>query len=42
MKQWKFIATTGCCTLIAACGGNPGDISDAEIAKYKELGAPKI
>ena len=27
--------------LLVACG-NPGDISDAEYAKYKELAAPKI
>lgn len=41
MKNWKVVFAIGCGLIVAACG-NPGEISDAEYAKYKELGAPKI
>ena len=37
----KYLASLSSVFLLAACG-NPGDISDSEYAKYKELGAPKI
>lgn len=38
MKQLGICAAA---FLLSACG-NPGGISDADYAKYKELGAPKI
>ena len=38
MKVPLLVAIT---VMLSGCG-NPGDISDAEYAKYKELAAPKI
>mgnify|MGYP000754139996 CR=1 FL=1 len=37
----KYLVSFSAVLLLAACG-NPGDISDAEYAAYKELGSPKI
>ena len=37
----KYIIPCTAALLLSACG-NPSGISDAEYAKYKELGAPKI
>lgn len=37
----KLLGSIAAVLLLAACG-NPGGIADAEYAKYKELGAPKI
>lgn len=41
MKLWKPALAVSTSFFLSACG-NPGGISDAEYASYKELGAPKI
>ena len=37
----KHLGIYAAVLFLSACG-NPGEISDSEYAKYKELGAPKI
>ncbi len=41
MQRLNNIAICGTFFLLSACG-NPGGISDADYAEYKQLGAPKI